>query len=202
MRVRGGGKPNFVPWSLATRRAAIISLRRRLPGASSSQPGGGRASNPWVGGRTRPPLLLSGLAPDGVYLSRPVTRPLVSSYLAISPLPAGSNAPGGRYVSVALSLGSPPLAVNQHPALRSSDFPRPRDDVTAARDRDCLATSYPRLPPIVYHPDVTCLCGMPAHVGRDTDGPCAIMSLGPRGEASHVRPCRATLLYAADHGMS
>ena len=29
-----------------------------------------------------------------------------------------------RYVSVALSLGSPPLGVTQHPALRSSDFPR------------------------------------------------------------------------------
>jgi hypothetical protein len=29
-----------------------------------------------------------------------------------------------RYVSVALSLGSPPLGVTQHLALRSSDFPR------------------------------------------------------------------------------
>ena len=28
-----------------------------------------------------------------------------------------------RYVSVALSLGSPPLGVTQHPALWSSDFP-------------------------------------------------------------------------------
>ena len=151
MRVRGGGKPNSVPWGLATHRMAIISLRRRLPAASSSQPGGGRASNPWVVERTRSPLLLSGLAPDGVYLSRPVTRSLVSSYLAISPLPDGSVAPDGRYVSVALSLGSPPLAVNQHPALWSSDFPRSRDD-GAASDRDCLATSYPRLPLSVYHP--------------------------------------------------
>lgn len=30
----------------------------------------------------------------------------------------------GRYVSVALSLRSLPLAVSQHPALWSSDFPR------------------------------------------------------------------------------
>jgi len=30
----------------------------------------------------------------------------------------------GRYVSVALSLRSPPLDVIQHSALRSSDFPR------------------------------------------------------------------------------
>ena len=33
---------------------------------------------------------------------------------------------GRRYVSVALSLGSPPLGVTQHPALRSPDFPRRR----------------------------------------------------------------------------
>lgn len=31
---------------------------------------------------------------------------------------------GRRYVSVALSSGSPPLGVTQHPALCSSDFPR------------------------------------------------------------------------------
>ena len=30
----------------------------------------------------------------------------------------------GRYVSVVLSLELPPLAVSQHPALWSSDFPR------------------------------------------------------------------------------
>ena len=30
----------------------------------------------------------------------------------------------GRYVSVALSLRLPPLAVSQHSALWSSDFPR------------------------------------------------------------------------------
>jgi hypothetical protein len=29
----------------------------------------------------------------------------------------------GRYVSVALSIGSPLLGVTQHPARRSSDFP-------------------------------------------------------------------------------
>jgi hypothetical protein len=41
-----------------------------------------------------------------------------------------------RYVSVALSLGSPPLGVTQHPALRSSDFPRTDP---SARDRPaCL----------------------------------------------------------------
>ena len=40
---------------------------------------------------------------------------------------------GGCVVSVALSLGLPPLAVNQHPAMRCPDFPR------AARVRPAAA---------------------------------------------------------------
>jgi len=36
-----------------------------------------------------------------------------------------------RYVSVALSRGSPPLGITQHPALRSPDFPRRRSAATA-----------------------------------------------------------------------
>ena len=46
--------------------------------------------------------------------------PLVSSYLTFSPLPWTYH---GGLVSVALSLGLPPLGVTQHPALWSSDFP-------------------------------------------------------------------------------
>ena len=38
-----------------------------------------------------------------------------------------------RYVSVALSLGSPPLGVTQHPALWSSDFPRTNISRAATR---------------------------------------------------------------------
>jgi len=41
-----------------------------------------------------PPLL--GLAPGGVYRSQPVARLLVSSYLAISPLPRTSR--GGMFL--------------------------------------------------------------------------------------------------------
>ena len=52
---------------------------------------------------------------------QPVTRLPVSSYLTISPLPRNAR----RYVSVALSCGSPRLGVTQRPALWSSDFPRP-----------------------------------------------------------------------------
>jgi hypothetical protein len=44
---------------------------------------------------------------------------LVSSYLTLSPLPPV----GGGFLSVALSFGSPRVAVNDHPALWSSDFP-------------------------------------------------------------------------------
>src|SRR6185369_10698840 len=43
----------------------------------------------------------------------------VSSYLTLSPLPAWA----GGLLSVALSLGSPPLDVIQHHALWSPDFP-------------------------------------------------------------------------------
>jgi hypothetical protein len=47
---------------------------------------------------------------------------LVVSYTTVSPLPR----PGGRggLFSVALSRGSPRVAVSNHPALRSPDFPR------------------------------------------------------------------------------
>jgi len=48
--------------------------------------------------------------------------PLVRSYRTVSPLPR-AFARGGL-LSVALSLGSLPLGVTQHPALWSSDFPR------------------------------------------------------------------------------
>jgi hypothetical protein len=108
---------------LAAAQVAIIYLGQQLPTASSNQPGGLQTSSlqgRCLGRRTIPPIWSCsrwGLP------SRPVTRPLVSSYLTISPLP-GCIGGAGRYVSVALSLRSPSLAVSQHPALRSSDFPR------------------------------------------------------------------------------
>ena len=49
-----------------------------------------------------------------------VARPWVSSYLAFPPLLILAD---GRYISVALSLESPPPAVSWHPALWCSDFP-------------------------------------------------------------------------------
>ena len=70
-----------------------------------------------------------GLAPGGVYTALLVTQQTVSSYLAFSSLPHK-----WRLFSVALSLGSLPLGVTQHPALWSSDFPH-----VANATRDCLA---------------------------------------------------------------
>ncbi len=69
----------YKPGSVASacqgrQRRATISLRRRLPATSSSRPGSGT----WTGSpglALRPDSSLLGLAPDGVYQARPVTRP-------------------------------------------------------------------------------------------------------------------------------
>gem|GEM_PF-6057187 len=55
--------------------------------------------------------------------SQTVTCLLVSSCLTVPPLPENEDR-SRRFISVALSLGSPPLDVIQHPALWSSDFPQ------------------------------------------------------------------------------
>ncbi|SDE13772.1 hypothetical protein SAMN04488504_104381 [Myxococcus virescens] len=65
--------------------------------------------------------LLLALAPGGVYRAVRVTPDAVRSYRTVSPLPAPCGT-GGLF-SVALSCESPRLAVSQHPALWSSDFP-------------------------------------------------------------------------------
>ena len=101
------------------------------------------ATNPGDGARTplrhllsqdrRPPLF--GLAPGGVYPAAPVTGGAVRSYRTVSPLPSGRSAKTGRreggLFSVALSLGSPPPAVNRHrvpvePGLSSTPLQRQR----------------------------------------------------------------------------
>jgi len=50
-------------------------------------------------------------------------RTLVVSYTTVSPSPPDAR-PGGGLFSVALSRGSPRVAVGNHPALWSPDFPR------------------------------------------------------------------------------
>ena len=51
--------------------------------------------------------------------------PLVSSYLTVSPLPLGLRRSAVSFLWHS-AVGSPPLAVSQHPALRSPDFPPAR----------------------------------------------------------------------------
>src|SRR5512136_2527058 len=95
----------------------VIHLGPPLPTASSSQPGstdGPSLTLPYLA------LLLVG------FTWHPTSPPdPVSSYLTLSPLPPFAEAPVGGLLSVALSLGSPPLDVIQHHTLWSPDFPLP-----------------------------------------------------------------------------
>jgi len=83
------------------------------------------------------PQTLPYLALLQVGFSKPAMSPLplVSSYLTFSPLPWTYH---GGLVSVALSLGLPPLGVTQHPALWSSDFP-PAATMAAGDHLACFA---------------------------------------------------------------
>ena len=96
----------------------------------------------------RRPILSAWSCSEWGLPSQPVTRLLVSSYLTISPLPATRGS--GRYVSVALSLRSPSLAVSQHSALWSSDFPRTLQPAIACLPQThCVRVTY--LAHTVYH---------------------------------------------------
>ena len=84
--------------------------------ASSDQPGG-------TGGPPLTPPYLALLRAGFTWHPTSPPNP-VSSYLTLSPLPAVA----GGLLSVALSLGLPPLDVIQRLALRSPDFPPPSYD--------------------------------------------------------------------------
>jgi hypothetical protein len=96
------------------RSAVTIHLGRRSPDGSSGLPG--------VDGRAV--LTLLGLAPGGACRAARVT-PGAGALLPHRFTLACTGCPAiGGLFSVALSCGSPRLAVNQHPALRSPDLPR------------------------------------------------------------------------------
>jgi hypothetical protein len=61
---------------------------------------------------------------------------LVRSYRTVSPLPPD----GGGLFSVALSRELPRIAVSNHPALRSPDFPR---ITTVIRGRPANSSAHP-----------------------------------------------------------
>jgi hypothetical protein len=102
---------------------AAIHLGLPSPAGSSGLPAGsgGQPSNACAGRRLATPALLTLLR---VGFTEPSRSPgmLVGSYPTVSPLP-GVSPPGGLF-SVALSRGSPRVAVNNHPALWSPDVPR------------------------------------------------------------------------------
>ena len=117
----------------------IIHLGHTLPYASSDRTRRPRASYPYptCGPRWEQvgtPLYLVLLRVGFTELPMSPSE-LVRSYRTVSPLPGhgvrqhcarqscrNARQPGGLF-SVALSLGSPPLDVIQHPALWSPDFP-------------------------------------------------------------------------------
>ena len=114
------------PIPVTRKGAMIIHLGRQLPAASSDLPESTDGQSLTLSYSV---LLRMGFTK----LSRSPGK-LVSSYLTFSPLPAGripppqgtsGNRRGGIF-SVALSLGLPPVAVSDHPALWSSDFPPAR----------------------------------------------------------------------------
>ena len=114
------------------KRTAIIYLGLPLPTGSSGQPG----DEPDTRNSLYSALLRMGLA-----WTPAVASEAVSSYLTFPPLPAPRDSPirriptlsgriafspiaqNGRYISAALSVGSPRPAVSGHPVRRSSDFP-------------------------------------------------------------------------------
>ena len=66
-----------------------------------------------------------------------VSHALVGSYPAFPSLP-----PKRRYLSVALSLGSPPAAVSRYSALWGSDFPRARTFALRPQPPSLLAQAF------------------------------------------------------------
>jgi len=72
-----------------------------------------------------PPVSCLTLLQVGFTKPDPSPDSLVRSYRTVSPLPVPRRAIGGLF-SVALSCGSPRLAVSEHPALWSPDLPRHR----------------------------------------------------------------------------
>ena len=115
-RVRQAGKlisRVLCPLEVAPGWMGTICLESTLPYSSSEHPETEKRATSAFSG-----CLMISLAPGGVCLTAVSPRQSVSSYLTISPLPCA-----GGLVSVALSLGLPPVGVTDHLALWSPDFP-------------------------------------------------------------------------------
>ena len=138
---RVGLYAGFCPGRLAALPRAAIHLGLPLPAGSSGLPAdsGGQPSNVCAGRRLTAAVLLD-LAPGGVYRATPVTRGaggLLHHRFTLT----SAEAAGGLF-SVALSRGSPRVAVNHHPALWSPDVPR-RRGLPRRRDRPADSSVVP-----------------------------------------------------------
>jgi len=104
------------PTEVTRSREMIIHLGPSLPTVSSGQTRELRADSPQT-------FLYSTLLRMG-FTELPTSPPeLVSSYLTLSPLSIAAKASMDGLLSVALSLGLPPVSVRNHPVLWSPDFP-------------------------------------------------------------------------------
>ena len=92
----------------------IIYLRASLPTPSSAQPERGA-------GHTM--ALLFAFAPEGACQAAVLPRRWWSLTPPFQLFPAANRPQVGVFFSAALSVGLPRLAVSQHPALWSPDFP-------------------------------------------------------------------------------
>ena len=127
------------------RRPSIYGLPS--PTGSSGLPAdsGGQPSNVCAGHHLAAVTLLALLR---VGFTEPPRSPgmLVGSYPTVSPLPPRPQAASGGLFSVALSRGSPRVAVSNHPALWSPDVPRrrapKRTDATARPTRPSRLPCY------------------------------------------------------------
>ena len=105
---------------------AAIHLGLPSPAGSSGLPAGsGGPPSIACAGRDAEARGPFGLAPGGVYRATPVTRG-AGGLLPHRFTLTGGWTPAGGLLSVALSRGSPRVAVNNHPALWSPDVPRRR----------------------------------------------------------------------------
>jgi len=101
-------------------------------------------TSPWNAGRRPPrnPCSLFDLAPGGVCLARPVTRPAGKLLPYRFTLTWREISPGGL-LSVALSLTSRPVEVVHHRVLRSPDFPLVETPADRARSEKVPTSGRP-----------------------------------------------------------
>lgn len=159
------------PEGTRRRRSSISACRHRQAPAAYPQTSGGPPSIACAGrrlSRRRPFLALL-----RVGFTEPPRSPgvLVGSYPTVSPLPSPSG--DGGLFSVALSRGSPRVAVSNHPALWSPDVPRRQVENPPTRPPGRLvrrALILTTLSPHPFPPQPPHLCPAPGTAGERLPG--------------------------------